>query len=154
MSFHKRRGVLKSANLPDETDWLALTDGNKLGDSIDEAVSLGLIVLVEAGEFFKVKWSVLEVYIVSSTKGALMFPSRRFEIPNRYNEYHELWREFSQRIYVIFFRSTVAPWYLLAVSVVSNCHVLIFVLISTFPPWLQLVKVDTVDSRYNEPPFS
>ena len=38
MSFHKRRGVLKSANLPDETDWLALTDGNKLGDSIDEAV--------------------------------------------------------------------------------------------------------------------
>ena len=52
MSFHKRRGVLKSSNLPDEsgklaltdgevlgeTDWLALTDGNKLGGAIDEAV--------------------------------------------------------------------------------------------------------------------
>ena len=52
MSFHKRRGVLNSSNLPDEsgklaltdgevlgeTDWLALTDGNKLGDAIDEAV--------------------------------------------------------------------------------------------------------------------
>ena len=52
MRFHKRRGVLNSSNVPDEsgklaltdgevlgeTDWLALTDGDKLGDAIDEAV--------------------------------------------------------------------------------------------------------------------
>ena len=25
---------------------------------------------------------------------------------------------------------------------------------SSFPPWLQLAKVGTMDSRYNEPPFS
>ena len=63
-----------------ETAALALTDGDKRNDAAGEAVQLGLIVLVEAVEFFQIAWSVLQVYIVSSTNGELMFSSKRFEL--------------------------------------------------------------------------
>ena len=58
--------MFNSSHSPDESDTLALTegevlgetgvleltDGDKLGDAVDGVVSLGLIVLVEAVEFF------------------------------------------------------------------------------------------------------
>ena len=76
-----------------------------------------MIFLVAAVEFFLDSVvSIVEVYIVSSTNGTLMFSSKRFDIQNRYNEHHSAWREICQRIYNIFFRSTVATCHLLALK--------------------------------------